>query len=437
MFFGIDKEYSAVGVVSLGKKDLGYHPLEEVIESRENIRTNISSAVKQMQEAGIRYIDIDPCGDAEAVAEGAILGTYYFDNFKTEKKPAPVFDCYTKYTDDAASVKAAWQRGVLLAEGQNFSRELMEHPANLLTPTIFSQKVVDYLGKLDNVTVTVRDRAWAEEKKMFSFLSVANGSDQPPKFVEIEYKGGESGQAPLALVGKGITFDSGGISIKPSAFMEDMRADMGGGACVVASIYTAARLKLPINVMGFVPMTENLVSGKATKPGDVVTSMSGKTIQIDNTDAEGRLILCDALTYAQTFKPSAIIDMATLTGACVIALGCGASAAYTNSPFLWENIHLAGTRTGDRMWKMPLFNLYGKQIRDAGHLGDINNITGSRAGGSCTAAAFLKEFVTHDKWMHLDIAGVMDNKNEVPYLPKGMTGRPTRTLVEFMNIISS
>eukprot|EP00918_Siedleckia_nematoides_P055006 GHVU01120032.1.p1 GENE.GHVU01120032.1~~GHVU01120032.1.p1 ORF type:complete len:521 (+),score=90.29 GHVU01120032.1:75-1565(+) len=438
VFYGLDGEYGSVAVVKVGKKDAGYCPKEERNEGRENVRTAVAAGVKQLQEAGIKNVLVDPCGDPEAAAEGATLSVYYYDELKGEdgKKPAPQLGLYDAFAQDKANVGESWNRGVILGEGQNFARYLMDAPASHMTPTRFAELMQERLGKLDNVTVTVREQDWAESMKMGSFLSVTRGSAQPPKFVEINYKGGQEGAAPFALVGKGITFDAGGISLKPSASMDAMRADMGGAACVVSAMYTAARLKLPLNVMAFTPLCENLPSGTATKPGDVVTAMNGKTIQVDNTDAEGRLVLADALCYAETFKPTGIIDMATLTGAMMVALGAAATGVFTNSTSIWENMHEAGKYTGDRVWRMPVFKLYTKQMTESA-LADLNNIgSGSRAGGASTAAAFLKEFVTTEEWMHMDIAGVMSNTNEVPYLCKGMAGRPTRTVVEFLNRIS-
>ncbi|KAG7221896.1 hypothetical protein INR49_016922 [Caranx melampygus] len=258
-------------------------------------------------------------------------------------------------------------------------------------------------------------QAWIEEQQMGAFLSVSKGSEEPPVFLELHYNGSpDSTQAPLLLVGKGITFDSGGISLKPSSSMDAMRADMGGAATVCLA-----------------PLCENMPSGKATKPGDVVTAKNGKTIQVDNTDAEGRLILADALCYGHTFNPRAIVNVATLTGAMDVALGSAATGVFTNSDWLWEQLHKASVVTGDRVWRMPLFQHYTRQVTDS-QLADLNNIGKySRSGGACTAAAFLREFVTAPHWAHLDIAGVMSNKDEIPYLRKGMSGRPTRTLVEF------
>lgn len=439
VFYGLNADYPSIAVTKIGKVGVGYNEQEEIEEGRENIRNAVAAGVKTLTESGVKTIEVDPCGDAEAAAEAATMCVDYYEDLKSEEnhknKPKSI-SAFTAFADDPSSVNQSWQRGVILAEGQNLARKLMEAPANHMTPTHFANIAQEKLGSLPKVKVTVREKEWAEQMKMGAYLSVARGSDVPPKFVEVEYKGGKEGDAPFALVGKGITFDTGGISLKPPTAMDEMRSDMGGGACVLASLYTAARLQLPINLMGFIPLCENMPSGHATKPGDVVTSMSGKTIQIDNTDAEGRLILCDALHYAQTFNPSGIIDMATLTGAMKVSLGAVVTGVFTNSTEMYNLMHKAGTRTGDRVWRLPLMKHYGKQMKNNSVTADINNISGSREGGSCTAAAFLKEFVTHDKWMHIDTAGVMITKSDIPYLPKGMSGRPTRTVVEFLNLLS-
>lgn len=259
---------------------------------------------------------------------------------------------------------------------------------------------------------------------------------------------------PLVFVGKGITFDSGGISLKPSSNMDKMRADMGGAANVLSTIFTLAQKKSPVNIIGTIvsfyfpliielnsnrtglmPLCENLPSGKANKPGDVVTAMNGKTIQVDNTDAEGRLILADGLCYAHQFNPFLIMDIATLTGAISVALGSAATGVFSTSTNYWKMLQRCGSETGDRMWRMPLFNHFTKQTTDS-QLADLCNIGKYLGqGGSCIAAAFLREFVTASNWIHLDIAGVMDNKDEVTYLSKGMSGRPLRTLVKFIEEI--
>ncbi|XP_047736791.1 cytosol aminopeptidase [Hyalella azteca] len=396
----------------------------------EAIRTAVAAGYRSLSEVGVSSVIVDACGDAEAAAEGAVLASFLYQTFKTEKKDRPDIVPHTETDRDA------WKRGVALAEAQNLARELMETPANHLTPTIFAQRAKDVLEPL-GVSVTPHDATWAQERRMGAFLSVTRGSAEPPVFLELSYDGAEQGQQHLALVGKGVTFDAGGISLKPSKGMEAMRADMGGAACVVGALHAIATLKLPLNVKAYIPLCENLPSGTATKPGDVITAANGKTIQVDNTDAEGRLILADALHFACLDKPRALVDMATLTGAMSVALGGGAAGAFSSSDELWHAMQAAGMTTGDRVWRMPLWQVYSKQVTEHG-MADVHNLGKyEREAGSCTAASFLQQFVTCEHWMHLDIAGVMENRDEVPYLSKGMSGRPTRTIVQFAHLIAS
>lgn len=434
LFYDLSPDHPIVAVVGLGPAEASFNELEEIYENHENVRAAVASGARVLRDASVDEVLVDDCHDAQAAAEGGTLGLFNYAELKSEvykKRPVKL-----SLLHPSENNTAAWKRGVILAEGQNLARRLAETPANLMTPTIFAQQAKE-LGEPLGVTVKIHDRAWAEEKKMFSFLSVANGSDQPPVFLELHYNNAPDTK-PLLLVGKGITFDSGGISIKPGANMDRMRGDMSGAANVVASIITLASLKAPVNVVGLTPLTENLINGKATKPGDVVVASNGKSIQIDNTDAEGRLVLADALHYAHSFEPQAILDIATLTGAMNVALGRGACGVFSTSAHYWNMLHEAGTKTGDRVWRMPLFNHYTKQVTDS-QLADLSNIRkgGGPAGGSCTAAAFLREFVTHPNWMHVDIAGVMDTADEVPYLSKGMSGRPMRTLVQFTESVFS
>ncbi|XP_054855292.1 cytosol aminopeptidase isoform X2 [Eublepharis macularius] len=431
IFHSLHQNFSSVVVVGLGKKGAGVNEQENWNEDKENIRAAVAAGCRQVQDLEFPYVEVDPCGDPQAAAEGAILGLYEYDEFKQKKKPAIEVQLH------GSDGVEAWQKGLSYAQGQNLARTLMEGPANHITPTRFAAVIEEKLRSASsNVTVHIRDRAWIEAQEMRSFLSVAKGSEEPPVFLEIHYHGSnDAKEAPLVFVGKGITFDSGGISIKPASGMDAMRADMGGAATISSAIVTAAQLKLPINLIGLAPLCENLPSGKANKPGDVVKARNGKTIQIDNTDAEGRLVLADALDYAHSFNPRAIIDAATLTGAMDVALGSAATGVFTNSHQLWNQLFEASIVTGDRVWRMPLYEHYTKQVTES-QLADLNNIGKYRSGGACTAAAFLKEFVTAPHWAHLDIAGVMENKDEVPYLRKGMAGRPTRTLVEFATRLS-
>ncbi|XP_072025837.1 cytosol aminopeptidase-like [Amphiura filiformis] len=431
LLYGVHEDYNSVAVVGLGKATAGYDEDEEVDTKKENIRAAVAAGVKQLRESGVRDVDVDPCSDAEAAAEGATLALYSYDELKEQNKRKKLVNLSVHGGNGRD--EESWQRGLTLGNCQNFARTLMEMPANYLTPTKFAEMTGQKLQPLQNVTVTAHTKHWATQNKMEAFLSVAKGSDQLPVFLEIKYSGGESENEPLVLVGKGVTFDSGGISIKPASNMDLMRGDMGGAANVASAMVAIATLKLPINVIGLIPLCENLINGQANKPGDVVRAMNGKTIQIDNTDAEGRLILADALCYAcAKLQPRAVVDLATLTGAVDVALGSGATGMFTTSTNLWQNMQKAGIRTGDRVWRMPLYEHYTKQINES-QLADLNNIgKHGRSAGACTAAAFLKEFVTCKDWAHMDIAGVMENKDEIPYLGKGMSGRPMRTLVEFV-----
>jgi leucyl aminopeptidase len=268
-----------------------------------------------------------------------------------------------------------------------------------------------------------------ERHGMGALLGVARGSHEPPKFIILEYRGAARSERPIVLVGKTVTFDSGGISLKPAENMEQMKADMTGGAAVLAAIRAAARLRLPLNIVGLIPATENMPGGRATKPGDILTSLSGKTIEVINTDAEGRLILADALTYAARYKPEVLVDIATLTGACVVALGNHAIGVLGNDERLIGELKDAGEHCGERAWQLPLWEEYFEQIKS--DVADVKN-TGGRPGGTITAAAFLSKFVGDATWAHLDIASTDWSDRERAYLPKGATGVGTRLLIQFL-----
>lgn len=326
-----------------------------------------------------------------------------------------------------------FSRGLTFAAAQNSARRLAETPANILTPTAFASLVSEESRGVRSLQVTVRDAAWLAQQRMRSILTVAGGSDQPPVLVEMHYRGApDATSRPICLVGKGITFDSGGISIKPSNGMGQMKADMQGAACVASAVVGAARLNLPINIVALMPLCENMPSGRAAKPGDVITSRKGLSIEIDNTDAEGRLVLCDALDYAHEFNPAAIVDLATLTGAIDVALGYGASGAFSSSEQLWKALDDAGSATGDLLWRMPLLPIYRDMMK--GSISDLVNSSERRSAGSCTAAAFLHAFVDKKQsWAHIDIAGVMHTSKTAGHHVRGMSGRPTRTVLQFLS----
>ncbi len=323
-----------------------------------------------------------------------------------------------------AAMQAAAARGAAIAEGMALAKELGNLPANHCTPTHLAETARE-LGKSFKLKVEVLERAQMEKLGMNALLSVARGSHQPPKFIVLHYKGGKPKDAPVVLVGKGITFDTGGISLKPAAEMDEMKYDMCGAASVLGTFKALARMALPINVVGLIPTTENMPGGNASKPGDVVTSMSGQTIEILNTDAEGRLILCDALTYAERFKPACVIDIATLTGACIIALGKIPSGLLANDDALARELVDCGTASGDRVWQLPLWEEYQELLKS--NFADMANI-GGRFAGTITAACFLARYTKAYKWAHLDIAGTAWVSGDA----KGATGRPVPLLSEFL-----
>ncbi|AUR51836.1 leucyl aminopeptidase [Aquella oligotrophica] len=351
-----------------------------------------------------------------------INGLYYFDDFKSEKNSLKLGKInFKSKTDLGKSITNA----IAILEGLFIVRDLGNNPPNVATPTYLAKTAKDFEKINKNVSAEILTEKEIKELEMNAFLGVAKGSKEEPRFIKLEYKGGKKNAKPIVLVGKGITFDSGGISLKPGANMDDMKFDMCGAATVLGVFAAVAGLGLEVNLITLVAACENMPSGKAQKPGDIVTSMSGKTIEILNTDAEGRLILCDALHYAKQFKPEFVVDVATLTGACVIALGNVASGLYVNDEDLYVDIEAASLKANDKVWRMPLFDEYTKMIQ--GNHADLLNIGGwGGKGGSATAAAFLKEFIDY-KWAHLDIAGVANSPEA-----KGATGRPFKLLVELI-----
>nr|MBF0684011.1 leucyl aminopeptidase [Pseudomonas sp.] len=319
------------------------------------------------------------------------------------------------------------------ANGMTLTRNLGNLPANICTPTYLAEAARN-VGSQHDFKVEVLERKQLEALKMGSFLSVAKGSDEPPRFIVMHYQGAKkpagrgaraAGPAPIVLVGKGVTFDSGGISIKPAATMDEMKYDMCGAASVIGTLKAVAELQLPVNVVGIIPACENLPSGRANKPGDVVTSMSGQTIEVLNTDAEGRLLLCDALTYAERFQPAAVIDIATLTGACVVALGHVNTGLFTQDEELAQSLLDASRQAIDPTWRLPLEDDYQPQLKS--NFADIANIGGPPAG-SVTAACFLSRFTKQYRWAHLDIAGTAWKGGK----EKGATGRPVPLLVQYI-----
>ncbi len=369
---------------------------------------------------------------AQAMVEGALLGLYQFTTYRTEQTDeVKTLRRMTVVAGDAralAEVRDGVRHGQIIGEAALFVRDLCNHPANVVTPTYIAAEARK-IAKEGRIRCTVLGRPQMQKLGMGAVLGVAQGSHEPPKFVILEYRGAARAERPVVLVGKTITFDSGGISLKPADNMEQMKADMTGGAAVLAAVRAAARLRLPLRVVGIIPATENMPGGRATKPGDILTSLSGKTIEVINTDAEGRLILADGLTYATRYKPAALVDIATLTGACVVALGNHAIGVLGNDEGLIGELKAAGEECGERAWQLPLWEEYYEQIKS--DVADVKN-TGGRPGGTITAAAFLSKFVGDSAWAHLDIASTDWSDRERAYIPKGATGVGARLLIQFL-----
>ncbi|PTR13780.1 aminopeptidase A [Nitrosospira sp. Nsp2] len=418
-------------LVGLGKeKELGDKAYREAIRSAFKVLkgTGAADATLFLTDSPVTSRDI-----AWKISQTAILAMesiYRFDQLKSkteEKKPRlrkVTLGVGNMERPGLATCEEALQQGLAIAEGMKLAKDLGNLAPNFCTPSYLAEQSVD-LAKALKLKATVLEQKDMEKLGMGALLAVARGSRQPAKLIALEYWGRTEKEKPIVLVGKGITFDTGGISLKPAAEMDEMKYDMCGAASVLGTLTAVAKLGLPVNLVGIIPTTENMPGGNATKPGDVVTSMSGQTIEILNTDAEGRLILCDALTYAERYQPETIVDIATLTGACVIALGHVASGLLSNDDDLAEELLGAAGRAGDPAWRLPLWDEYQEQLKS--NFADMANI-GGRAAGTITAACFLSRFTKKYRWAHLDIAGTAWKSGK----EKGATGRPVQLLTQFI-----
>jgi leucyl aminopeptidase len=401
--------------------------------SAKAFKAAVVQGIGLVKGSGARHVAVGLAGagelateHAEAVVAAAVDATYVY---RHTKPSAPAASTLAKLTllcgkADAKAVQQGLVRGRAIASGVTLARECANRPGNHCTPTYLAERAKK-LGKEFGLKVDVLDRKAVEKLGMGSFMAVAQGSAEPLRFIVAKYDGAPKGQAPVVLVGKGITFDTGGISIKPAAEMDEMKFDMGGAASVLGTLRAVCELKPKLNLVCIIPSCENMPSSTAVKPGDVVTSMSGQTIEILNTDAEGRLILCDALTYAERFKPAVVVDVATLTGACVIALGHHHSGLFTADDKVAEQMLSASRAALDPCWRMPLDEEYDEALKS--NFADMGNV-GGRAGGAITAAMFLKRFTAKYPWAHLDIAGTAWKSGAA----KGSTGRPVPLLTHFV-----
>ena len=408
----------------------------------ETIRQAMGSVAKRVRQAKVRSYTVvlptvPPTGMswvevAQAIVEGAILGSYRFTVYRSEavsEQDVAEMRILIPRKGQFRQVIEGIRRGIATAEATVFVRDLCNHPSNVLTPTKVADEAKS-VAKAEGISIKILEQKEMERLGMGALLGVARGSQEPPKFIILEYNGDKKkDERPVVLVGKTITFDTGGISLKPAENMEHMKADMTGGAEVLASIRAAARLKLPLRLISILPVAENMPGGRAMKPGDIVTTLSGKTVEVQNTDAEGRLILADGLAYAMRYKPAALIDIATLTGACVVALGQFAIGMFGTDPRLKEQVRKSGQKAGERVWEMPLWEEYFEQLKS--DVADMRNI-GGRGGGMITAALFLSKFVGDCPWVHLDIASTDWSERERAYIPKGPTAIGTRLLVQYL-----
>lgn len=368
----------------------------------------------------------------EAVASGTLLGSYSFDEYKTKNQEERFsFEAATLLLPTDADQDAAGERlrrSEALCGGVRLARDLVSQPGNVVNTGYLAdtaRKLADRYG----LSCRVYELDELAQMGLNALIAVGKGSVEPPRLIVVEYQGAPQPGNPVVLVGKGITFDSGGISLKPGAGMEEMKTDMAGSAAVLGTLEAVAGLRLPVNLVGIIPTAENMPDGKSFRPGDVLTSYSGLTIEITNTDAEGRLILCDALHFAQQYRPAALIDLATLTGACVVALGHEATGLIANDDQLAEALKSSGARTGERLWQLPVFEEYGENMKS--DIADLKN-AGSRDAGASKAGWFLKQFVGESPWAHLDIAGTAWSDKARPYCPKGATGVGVRLLVDYL-----
>lgn len=403
----------------------------------DTIRKVIGRAVKQLEKSKTNTAAIIPMGldknisseiVGQCIVEGAMLASYKFNKYKTDDKEQKnnLKEIYIVGADDstAGDMDKGAKLGKILADGTIMARDLVNEPSNILTPEAMANKAMEIANK-HGLEVKILEREDMQKLGMGSFLGVTQGSDKPPKLITIKYFGGDKDDEVLGLVGKGLTFDSGGISIKPSSGMDEMKGDMGGAAAILGAMDIVGTLKPKVNVIAVIGACENMPSGKAYKPGDILTSMNGKTIEVLNTDAEGRLVLVDCIIYALKQGATKLVDLATLTGACVIALGNTTTALISNNDEFVEKVKIAAESAGEKVWQLPTYSEYKELIK--GDLADLKN-SGGREAGTITAGLFLGEFAGDSPWVHMDIAGTSMITGEKDYLAKGATGVGVRTL---------
>jgi leucyl aminopeptidase len=431
---GRDEVFQLSGPAS-GSRRIVLVGMGKVTDRAASLRRAAAIAARQAMKLGgtdlAFYVDDAATREIENATVGIIAGSWEYKDLKTPPPDAELRQPVTSATilcKESETSTRELESGISIGAGQSLARTLAMMPGNLCTPDFLASTATD-IAKRHGMKITVLGRKEMEAEGMGSFLCVAQGTPQDPKLIAVEYSGGKAGDKPVTIVGKGLCFDSGGISIKPAQSMEDMKFDMCGAAGVLGALEAIGRMKLPLNVVGLIGATTNMPSGTAVNPGDVVKSHLGKYIEIINTDAEGRLVLADVLSYARKFDPAVVVDAATLTGACVIALGHTATGVFSSDEALVAEVIAAGKRAGEPGWSLPLWDEYKELIKS--DVADIKN-SGGRPAGAVTAAMFLKEFTESYPWIHLDIAGTAYSDSDLVAIPKGPTGVPTGTFIEFI-----
>ncbi|GAB6935946.1 cytosol aminopeptidase [Calditerricola yamamurae] len=406
----------------------------------EKIRDAFGIAARKARDVGVHHLTLtvlenhdkkwNPVDVVQSLVEGVLLGTYRYQGYKTgEKEEKLALERLTVVVDDSISDRAAAvavERGEVFARATNFARDLVNTPANRMTPTVLAEKAAE-IARRRNLEFRVLERDELEALGFGAFLSVAKGSDEPPKLIVLQYKGAADSKEMLGFIGKGITFDAGGVQIKPDEGMHEMKMDMAGAAAVLGAMDAIGALQPHVNVVAVIPACENLVSGRAFKPGDVITSFSGKTIEVRHTDAEGRLILADGIAYAKHLGATKLVDVATLTGAVIVALGKAASGLMTNDAEWAEEVKKAAEIAGEKVWELPLFDEYEEYIES--DVADLKNDAG-RPAGTIQGGLFLRAFAEDTPWVHLDIAGTADTDKDRGHYPAGATGVAVRTLTQ-------
>ncbi|WP_305909193.1 leucyl aminopeptidase [Methylomarinum sp. Ch1-1] len=403
--------------------------------TRKHYRKALAAAIKSIRDSKLQAVtsalhDIEVTeADAQWKTRQTVEvfndGLYQYQYTKNCEDNKVKLQSVAIVADDGALAETGLKQGLAIAQAMDLCKQLADLPGNICTPTYLAEKATELAAEFDNLDCEILEENHMEALGMGAFLAVSRGSRQPAKLITLNYQGADADSKPIVLVGKGLTFDAGGISLKPGAGMDEMKYDMCGGATVIGVLRAAAQMALPLNIVGLVPSSENLPDGDANKPGDILTSMSGKTIEVLNTDAEGRLILCDTLTYAKKFNPEVVIDLATLTGACIVSLGRVPSGLLGNDDALCEDLSKASESACDSVWRLPLWEEYQEQLKS--NFADLANIGGPEAG-TITAACFLSRFTEDYRWAHLDIAGTAWRTGQ----NKGATGRPVAMLTQYL-----